>query len=839
MIEAQEQFQVSQDGRHVRARAPGSSICALGKDINVFVGCGLGGSSLINANVSLQPDPRVWDDPRLAAGDRCTTRLRQEGFARAQEMLRPVPYPERHRRSTSCKALGVSGNALRRDVVAAADQRRRSRSRSNYAGVEQPACTLCGDCCSGCNVGAKNTVQMNYLADAFAPRRRDLHRDARVARAPGARRAGASFLRAARTRAREVRRRRSSITADVVVLAAGTLGSTEILLRSREEGLPVSDQRRRALHRQRRRARLRLQQRRAGQRHRRRRAAASPRRDPSARCITGLIDLRDTPKLEDGMVIEEGSIPSALAPMLPALLATGGDKFGDDTDRGVIDFIAERARRRQSLLFGAYQGAVNRTQTYLVMSHDDGKGRIALDEGQLKLSWPKVAAQPIFEKVDRNLRKATQATGGTYTRNPLTDTLFGHNLISVHPLGGCTMGRDRAQRRRQPQVPGVRRPPRCRGRAPCMHGLYVCDGSVIPRPLGVNPLLTITALAERAMIHLAKDRGWRFSETQKFDSPMLDRRAWRPRDARAGRRRVHRAHGRLHLAGRHAAARDGGAARQGGRPRLQLHGDGADRRRRPLRLRSAARRPHCRHRRVPGAVARPAGDLRRQVQPDARRRAHGGDQALRLSASRSARATARNTTSSATRSCARTPRSTCGATRPGSTSTSPRARRVSSGASPAACSRSRRRTSTCRCRRCAALAARDAADRVRAVGKFGTFFSRELFDTYGGVLARSGRYDVFNPRKKRTLRVPEPEIHLVRTDDGKILRLTRYQGGSKGPLILTHGLGVSSLIFSIDTIDTNCSNTSWRPGTTAGCSIFAPASTCRTRTSCGTPTTWR
>jgi cholesterol oxidase len=97
---------------------------------------------------------------------------------------------------------------------------------------------------------------------------------------------------------------------------------------------------------------------------------------------------------------------------------------------------------------------------------------------------------------------------------------------------------------------------------------------------------------------------------------------------------------------------------------------------------------------------------------------------------------------------------------------------------------------------------RDAADRVRAVGKFGTFFSRELFDTYGGVLARSGRYDVFNPRKKRTLRVPEPEIHLVRTDDGKILRLTRYQGGSKGPVVL-HGLGVSSLIFGIDTIETN------------------------------------
>ena len=115
----------------------------------------------------------------------------------------------------------------------------------------------------------------------------------------------------------------------------------------------------------------------------------------------------------------------------------------------------------------------------------------------------------------------------------------------------------------------------------------------------------------------------------------------------------------------------------------------------------------------------------------------------------------------------------------------------------------RRTTSTCRCRRCSGTGGQDAADRLRAVGKFGRFFSRELFDTYGGVLVRLGRYDVVNPRKKRTLRAPEPEIHLVKTTDDKILKLTRYRGGHKGPVVLSHGLGVSSLIFSIDTIETN------------------------------------
>ncbi len=76
-------------------------------------------------------------------------------------------------------------------------------------------------------------------------------------------------------------------------------------------------------------------------------------------------------------------------------------------------------------------------------------------------------------------------------------------LISVHPLGGCPMADDAARG----VVDGD-----CRvfagheGRE--VHGgLYVCDGSVMPRSLGVNPLLTISAVTERAMIKLSAARG--------------------------------------------------------------------------------------------------------------------------------------------------------------------------------------------------------------------------------------------------------------------------------------------------------------------------------------------
>src|SRR5688500_18655997 len=62
-------------------------------DINVLVGCGLGGTSLINANVSIRAEPRLFEDPGWPAALHDDDLL-EEGFRLAEEMLKPTPYPE-------------------------------------------------------------------------------------------------------------------------------------------------------------------------------------------------------------------------------------------------------------------------------------------------------------------------------------------------------------------------------------------------------------------------------------------------------------------------------------------------------------------------------------------------------------------------------------------------------------------------------------------------------------------------------------------------------------------------------------------------------------------------
>ena len=100
--------------------------------------------------------------------------------------------------------------------------------------------------------------------------------------------------------------------------------------------------------------------------------------------------------------------------------------------------------------------------------------------------------------------------------------------------------------------------------------------------------------------------------------------------------------------------------------------------------------------------------------------------------------------------------------------------------------------------------AKDLQDRIGGMIRFGHFFAGVLFDIYGSALAPANEFNPQPvPRKKRPLRMCAPEVYHFLTDDHVVLRLTRFKGGGKGPVMLSPGYGTSSLAFLIDTVDTN------------------------------------
>ncbi len=418
----------------------------LGSDIHVLVGCGLGGGSLINAAVALKPDPRVFADaawPEVVSADG----LLEQGFARATGMLRPNRYG-RPQDLTKYRALQAASACFGQPpvpapvVVSFADN-------LNPAGIEQPACTLCGDCCSGCNVGAKNTVAVTYLPDARA-HGAEIFTELAVSHIAKEGRHWRVYY----TPSDEPDAAPRSVEAKTVVLAAGTLGSTEILLRSRERGLAVSDclgerfsangdiiaftlggkERVNAI----------------GVGH-------PPKFDGDAigACVTGEIELHDPDRLDHSMFIQEGVMPSALAPLLPVFFIAGGRLLG----------------AAQSLIKGVYHGPLQTLHTFFVVSHDDACGRITLSNGRAQVEWPNVAEQPVYARVDAALTKAAAGGRRPLHQEPARRHRDGNEARDRASPRRLRHGRGCLKRRGQSQMPGVRWRGRRPWRALCLRRL--------------------------------------------------------------------------------------------------------------------------------------------------------------------------------------------------------------------------------------------------------------------------------------------------------------------------------------------------------------------------------
>lgn len=502
--ESVEEFTVdAPDGK--LGRENGLYWARLNDDISVVSGSGLGGTSLINANVSLRPDARVFRDglwPNEIAED--DGALLDTGYARATAWLNPNPYPddaprlpklEAHRKSAA--AMGLPFVKVPINVT--------FQDRLNAAGVQQAACTLCGDCVSGCNYGSKNTLRMNYLPDAAAHGAEIYCEvEARSVAASGGRwRVNYRLLGVGRE---GFEAPDSFVHAEIVILAAGALGSTELLLRSRAEGLPVSSML--GAHFTGNADTLGF----AFATRDRIDAAGFGRLEPGevgpvGPCITSMIDGRDDGDGSfDEMILEEGNIPGPIASATITMLEASAAVEGERT----TDTLSSRARallgELDTAVRGTHHGVASHSQVYLGIGMDDDEGQMLLIDDRLSISWPGVGTEPMFQTINARMKGATAALEGTFVRDPVWTKVLGRRLVTVHPLGGCAMA-DSANAGvvNHKHLVYTGEDPRS------VHdGLYVVDGSVVPSPLSVNPLLTITALAERCAMHIARDYGWSF-----------------------------------------------------------------------------------------------------------------------------------------------------------------------------------------------------------------------------------------------------------------------------------------------------------------------------------------
>lgn len=446
-------------------------------DMSIAAGAGVGGGSLIYANVSIEAKPEAFAEGWPEA---ITYDVLQPHYAVTGDMLNVQTLPDNqwtprtHLMKEGADAVGASerfkivpqaitfNEQWHSDLPDAYDYSH-SKRWVNAQGKEQGTCVHCGNCDIGCPVNAKNTLDLNYLAAAeqAGAEIRPLHH-VRTIRALS----DGRYEVVARDLDAQCWRR---FRANKVVVSAGSVGSTELLLRCRDQykSLPKLS-------------------RTLGNRWscngdfmtiaRYDDRTISPTRGPT---ITSAIDYLDGSDGGARYFVEDGGIPDLLGNWLEKL---GEDKRFSATRLG--------AALRQA---GEDSDPFSAMMPWFGQAMDDPGGRFSLGrrwyapwkKDKLKLKWDyRKAEKAVQGLVDRHLA-LTDATGGD-PMVPPTWSWF-KNLVTPHPLGGCNMADTIDQ--------GV---VDHKGEVFNYPNLYVIDGAMVPRALGLNPSRTIAALAEYA-----------------------------------------------------------------------------------------------------------------------------------------------------------------------------------------------------------------------------------------------------------------------------------------------------------------------------------------------------
>jgi cholesterol oxidase len=451
-------------------------------DVVVLAGAGVGGGSLNYANTLYVPPEPFFRDPQWGDITDWQAELAPH-YTTASAMLgvvtNPCDGPVEGVMRRAAEDLGVA-ETFRSTPVGVFFGPPGERVPDPYfggAGPQRTGCTQCGNCMVGCRVGAKNTLVKNYLAlaESLGVTIEPMRTVVRVAQQPGGGYAvtheatGAWF-----------RRARHTVTADQVVFAAGTWGTQKLLHSLRQSGaLPRLSTRLGHLTRT----------------NSESLGGAMVERVPRDVDLTRGVAITASFHPEPDTHVENvryGKGSNAMG-VLATILVDGSGQVPRP-----LKFLAEVARHPVVFLRSLSQYRWSeRTIIGLVMQSRDNSlqvsGRRGLLGGRSLTSRqghgePNPTWIPAGQRSMRALAaRLSEATGQrAFPGGSLTE--IADIPLTAHFLGGCTIGADAEH--------GVVDPYHRVWNYP---GLHVVDGSAVSANLGVNPSLTITAQAERAM----------------------------------------------------------------------------------------------------------------------------------------------------------------------------------------------------------------------------------------------------------------------------------------------------------------------------------------------------
>lgn len=459
------------------------------KKIDVIQGVGVGGGSLHYYNAHMRAPEAIFRRERWP--ERMSRKLMDPYYELVQGMLESRPLTPPAGRAlpdrtavfmAAARQAGYEPGLV--DIAVYTGPERKSR----FGDHVQSACVYCGNCMLGCHVQAKNSLDITYISAAERNHGVEvfpLHA-AECIEPAGELGYKVSFRRTDPDDPSVSER--GTVVGKRVIVAAGTLGSTELLLRCRDQYRTL------------------------------------PALGPAlGKWFSGNGDLLVPGAADTRAGIDPGSGPGITA----TLVHTAGDNIITVQDLGLPDpflwFLEGVLPPRKSRFLGLVRlallyvlrslglhtgkskvedhidallagGRTTRFLPYLGMGTDAADGEIRLCHGELDVKWSHRRSRKMFKVMEGLLAEISEAAGGRYVASPLWRWPL-RKLLTAHPLGGCVMG-DRAETsvvNHHGEVWGY-------------PGLYVTDGATVPSALAANPSLTIGALAERAAFWILHGR---------------------------------------------------------------------------------------------------------------------------------------------------------------------------------------------------------------------------------------------------------------------------------------------------------------------------------------------